>query len=212
MSKHNLDPDLIELSDKNPQDTLPFLDDNGYYLSESRAIIYYLVASKDPNSSLLGIDYKEQTVIMNRMHYELSIWSPLVPQVLGPIMQGEIAKISDEHVKVMQDAFNIIDRYLAKSRYVAGENVTIAEFSYVAWISTFIVRIFFENFIFADIMNTIQHLLQHIGFPILERYQNIARWYDKCNDLPGFEENDFQAKAVGTYVKERISEPIIFFD
>lgn len=141
MSSGNLDPDLLELAEKNPQDTLPFLDDDGFYLPESRAIIYYLVASRDPNSSLLGTNLREETLIHYRMQYELITWTPLCPQVLGPIMQGEITKVTDEHVKVMQDSFAQIDQYLADTKYIACDNVSIADFSYVAWISTFIVRL-----------------------------------------------------------------------
>lgn len=53
----------------NPQHCVPTIDDNGFYLWESRAILSYLMESKAPH--LLPTSPKEKAILNQRLHFEL---------------------------------------------------------------------------------------------------------------------------------------------
>jgi glutathione S-transferase len=53
----------------NPQHCVPTIDDNGFYLWESRAILSYILESKAPH--LVPASPKEKAVLNQRLHFEL---------------------------------------------------------------------------------------------------------------------------------------------
>jgi glutathione S-transferase len=53
----------------NPQHTVPTIDDGGFYLWESRAILSYLMETRAPH--LLPTSPKEKAILNQRLHFEL---------------------------------------------------------------------------------------------------------------------------------------------
>ena len=56
----------------------------------------------------------------------------------------EVAK--EEDVQALERAFEILNIYLADSQYVAGDEITIADFSIIVSVSSIIVSIHFLKF------------------------------------------------------------------
>lgn len=61
----------------NPQGTVPTLVDDDFVMTESRAIMGYLVNSKSPNHSLYpSEDVKARFIIDHRLYYDASTFMP----------------------------------------------------------------------------------------------------------------------------------------
>lgn len=133
----NSDPDFVR---KNPQKTVPFLDDNGFYLSESRAILFYLVNSRAPESVLLGRFPKKRALIHQRLHYELGTIGPIAGQIIRPVFMDKTTVVSEELKEKLYEALTIVNGFLERTAYIADNFISIADFSYLAMISTFVVN------------------------------------------------------------------------
>lgn len=64
--KEQFSPEFLEI---NPQHCVPTIDDNGFYLWESRAILSYLMETRAPQ--LVPTSPKEKAILNQRLHFEL---------------------------------------------------------------------------------------------------------------------------------------------
>ncbi|KPJ09551.1 Glutathione S-transferase 1, isoform D [Papilio machaon] len=91
----------------NPQHCVPTLDDDGFILSESRAIACYLADKYGTDDSIYPKDIKKRAI--------------------HPI----IFNIETEIKENLRDDFNaslsVLDKYLENNEWVAGEHITIAD-------------------------------------------------------------------------------------
>lgn len=78
---------------------------------------------------------------------------------------GLIKTIPDDKKKLADDAFNILNTFLSCNEWVAGSEVTIADFSLIATVTN--MDLFFS----------------------VESYSNIVSWVKRCEELPCYAEN-----------------------
>lgn len=114
----------------NPNGLVPTLDDDGFVLWESNAIVRYL-AARYGAGRLEPADLRARATVDQWMDWQLSVMAPAqMPVFIGllrtPPEQRDHGAIAAATAK-MTDAFAILDAQLAKASYVAGDSFTGAD-------------------------------------------------------------------------------------
>jgi glutathione S-transferase len=118
----------------NPSGRIPAMDDNGFMLGESNAIMIYLASKK--HSSLYPDDPAGRARVHQWLSWDSAHWTPayqpiqferLVKQLLdmGPTDEAIVEKAL---VAFRREAA-LLERALAESDWLVGEEPTIADFS-----------------------------------------------------------------------------------
>lgn len=160
----------------NPQHCIPTLDDNGVVLWESRAILSYLTNKYGKTDSLYPKDPVKRAKIDQRMYFDMgTLYLRFMEYYYTQIFENKPA--DPEKYKRFEEAMGFFDTFLEGQKYAAGDNLTIADLTLIASVSTFEVA----------------------GFPV-NNYPNIKRWYATCKaTAPGWEENIAGAEEFRPY-------------
>ncbi|KAJ9592349.1 hypothetical protein L9F63_001118 [Diploptera punctata] len=155
-----------EFLKKNPQHAIPTIDDKGLTIGESRAILAYLVNQYGKDDSLYPKDPKKRAVVDQRLYFDIgTLYNGFINYYLVPAMTtGKCG--TQAQLEKLQDAFNILNSILAGQNWVAGNNITIADYSIVVSVSA----------------------IEALGFDV-SKYPNIVKWYEKAKKtIAGYKE------------------------
>lgn len=128
------DPAYLSL---NPNATLPTLVDGDLVLWESNAILQY-AADKANNSRAYSLDLQKRADINRWMLWESSSWFPscyvyLVEHCVKPLFNAPAdAAVLSSQDPVFHKLAGILDQRLAKSKWLCGEDPTIADIAVAA--------------------------------------------------------------------------------
>ncbi|XP_017773786.1 PREDICTED: glutathione S-transferase 1-like [Nicrophorus vespilloides] len=162
MEGKQFEPEFLKI---NPQHTIPTINDNGFSLWESRAIMGYLVNKYGKDDSLYPKDPVKRAVVDQRMFFDLGTLYQRLADYYYPVYFAGAAFDPEKKTKIM-DALQFLDTFLSKSTYAAGEQLTIADLTLVATVTT----------------------LEVVDFD-LSSFKNIIRWLDVVKkNAPGYEE------------------------
>ena len=138
----------------NPLMKVPTLDDNGFLLGESRAIMTYLINKYCPGTPLYPTnDPAKRAKIEEMMYFHLKLFFAAGSMLGGVILRKEFS-LDQEKVKVWYEVLQEVETMFGGHSYAVGNTLTIADFVYLPDI-TYVVDIF--N---ADLTN----------FPAIKRY------------------------------------------
>lgn len=153
----------------NPNQRMPVLEDDGFVLWESNAIVQYL-ASLRPQSGVLPADLKARMTAVKWQFWETAHFDPacaifMFERVVKPLFgRGEASKSElDRGEELMARLCPVLDAALQKTRYVAGDTLTVADISLGA------------TLVSAD----------QAKMPV-EPYRGIQRWRTELAALPGW--------------------------
>jgi len=153
----------------NPNQRMPVLEDDGFVLWESNAIVQYL-ASLRPQSGLLQSDLKARMTAVKWQFWETAHFDPacaifMFERIVKPLFgRGETSTQEIERgEELMARLCPVLDSALQTSRYVAGDTLTVADISLGA------------TLVSAD----------QAKMPI-EPYRGIQRWRTELAQLPGW--------------------------
>ncbi|XP_038211035.1 glutathione S-transferase 1-like [Zerene cesonia] len=180
MKKEQLSESFTKI---NPQHCVPtIVDEDGFVLWESKAIACYLV-EKYEKYELYPKDLKRRAIVNQRLYYECSMLYPRMRAINYPILFQGVKEIKQSLKDDLNSQMVFLEQYLSKSKWVAGDNLTIADTAILASISTMV----------------------EVGWDMME-YPNILRWLKDCESIPGYSENLEGAKMFGAAVKKNLNQ------
>lgn len=168
-------PEFTQLS---PQHTVPTIVDNGFTLTESRAIIKYLTEKYGKDSGLIPDNVEERAVMNQMLDFELgTVYQKFIEKYFYPIKyQVPAPAFTGPN---LDNAMLTLDLFLEGQDWVAGNKMTLADFSYASSIATMLA----------------------VSFDITP-YKNIQNWYTKAkNTMKGWDVNERGAAKVGNVIK-----------
>lgn len=154
----------------NPNQRMPVLEEDGFNLWESNAIIQYL-ATKKPELGLLPKDERARADVSRWMFWESAHWDPACAiLVFERFVKGAFGLGAADPAEVEKGlaqfhrAAKVLDAHLKGRKFICGDHLTVADFSVGAAL------------IMAD----------KAQFP-LEAYGEIRRWHAGLSTLPAWQ-------------------------
>jgi len=119
-----------------PFGQIPYIDDDGFILYESRAIARYLAAKA--KSPLLPTELKaaaifEQAASVETSAFLVPVWRILLERYVKKAIhkQESNEEIVNEAVVLLSKNLDVYDVILSKTKYVAGDEITLVDFFHI---------------------------------------------------------------------------------
>jgi glutathione S-transferase len=158
-----------EFAALNPNRKMPVLEEEGFVLWESNAILQYLAAKK-PESGMLPTDARGRADIARWMCWDLAHWDPACALLIFEQLVKKLLNLGDPDPKEIakgherfQTFAPVLDGHLKDRKYVMGDRLTVADFSIGAPLN----------------------LASRADIP-LDHYAHIRRWYAALTELPAW--------------------------
>lgn len=150
----------------NPLHTVPTLTDGDLSLHESRVIITYLIQKYNKNDSLYPVGIKKRAQTDQMLYFDIAVLYRAIYDYYRHIYYG--AKTFDEkRLPNIKKAFEALDTFLEKSKYVSGDTMTISDIAITSSVAT-AIAVFNQD---------------------LTPYPNVNKWFKHMkSSLPDYKE------------------------
>ncbi|XP_061710457.1 glutathione S-transferase 1-like [Cydia pomonella] len=122
----HLTPDLLK---KNPLHTVPILEDGSLVIQDSHAILMYLADVYGKQESFYPKDPKHRALVNQKLYFNGTILFPRMRNITIPLVVEGIKEIPKkrQYLDAIEEAYGFIEEFLSRSKYLAGDNITIAD-------------------------------------------------------------------------------------
>lgn len=169
----------------NPQHTIPLLDDNGAIIVDSHAICSYLSEKYAKNDQLYPKDLVKRALVDARMYFETGFLFSRFRALFEPIFYFGTTEITQESKAYFELALPIVEAFLENNEYVCGNQITLADFCFIATLSS------------------VDRIIGIDG----DKYPKINGWMKRMASVPNYEVlNGEGAKILQDYIFERLKE------
>ena len=163
-------PDFVAL---NPNGKVPVLVDGDVVLWESIAIMQYL-ADKTPGQSLYPTELAARARVNQWLSWTTAHWGLVISQLnwenflKGMFGQGGPNEyVVDKFTVMFHDIAKVLDGQLGKSRYVAGDQLTLADLAIAAPL-----------------------MYAQVGKLPIAPYTHVNRWFSEMRELSAWKETE----------------------
>ncbi|XP_034478653.1 glutathione S-transferase 1-like [Drosophila innubila] len=176
LAGEHLLPDYLE---KNPQHTVPLLEDDEVCIWDSHAIMPYLVGKYATTDALYPKDLYQRAVVDQRLHYDSgSMFVGTMRALTRPLLFLGATVIEQSKIDAVAEVYDLVETFLGDNDYIAGTELTIADFSCVTTMCS--LKVFLE--------------------PDPNKYPKIVAWMERLRELPYYE----KANGVGAAIFESL--------
>nr|AFM57703.1 glutathione S-transferase D2 [Tribolium castaneum] len=181
MAGEQMTPEFLKM---NPMHTVPTINDGGFILWDSHVIMKYLVEQYAKDDSLYPKDPKKGAIVNQRLHFNTTTLFPKLLDYCVPVLFNNEEPDPNKATK-FEELLNILDGFLKNQSWVAGDNLTIADFAIITVVAT----------------------AEGVGFKI-SNYPNVFAWYQRAKNAMstyGYEEiNQAGANGFGSVFKSKL--------
>jgi glutathione S-transferase len=164
-----LTPEYLAL---NPNRKMPTLEDDGFVVWESNAILFYM-AAKRPDSGLWPADLKDQADVVRWLAWESAHWdAESIGMVVYEKMSKAVLGLGPPETAFIERGEKNFSRFAAVlngslkgKTWLVGERLTIADFSIGAFVPS----------------------AERLGLPVGD-LPEIVRWYEGLAALPAWQD------------------------
>jgi len=154
----------------NPNQRMPVLEEDGFVLWESNAILQYLAAQR-PESGLWPGDARGQADVSRWLHWESAHWTPACAPLAFERVVKKLAGLGDPDPaeiaraeKLFHPLAAVLNGHLRGRRWLLGDSLTIADFGVATGLA----------------------FTEAAELPV-EPYHELVRWYHGFRALPGWQ-------------------------
>ncbi|EDW36390.1 GL16704 [Drosophila persimilis] len=179
----HLEPELLR---KNPQHTVPMLEDGEACIWDSHAIIGYLVNKYAQDDALYPKEPLQRAVVDQRLHFETGVLfhGCFKPLQRALFKENDAPEVPKDRIADLHEAYAHLERFLGENPYLAGGQLTIADFSVVATVSTL-----------------------HLSYCPVEgaKYPKLSAWLARLSTLPHYDEDNLRgARLLAERVRAKL--------
>ncbi|KAH8370448.1 hypothetical protein KR093_003573, partial [Drosophila rubida] len=158
---------MPEFLQKNPQHTVPMLEDDDVCIWDSHAIMAYLVGKYATSDALYPKDDFQRAIVDQRLHYDSgTMFTCTLRAITKPIIFLGETVIEQSKIDAVAEVYDLVENFLGDNDYIAGTDLSIADFSFITTICS--LSVFLE--------------------PDAGTYPKIAAWLERMKELPYYEE------------------------
>ncbi|NP_001310021.1 glutathione S-transferase 1, isoform C-like [Tetranychus urticae] len=181
LTGEHMKPEFLSI---NPFHCVPTLVDDGFALWESRSIITYLVDKFAPGNSIYPTELQARAIVNRWLFWDAGTLFSTLGAYFGPIFRGGSAQ--PEMAELFKKKVAELDSILEKTKYLAGDELTIADITIAVTITT----------------------ATAVGVDTSE-LKNVEKWLQQVeSDLSASTWKDLvidPANSLGTFVKAKIA-------
>lgn len=135
MKREQHDPKYVQ---KNPTHTVPLLEEGDFTLPDSHAIITYLVSKYGHQNygNLYPEDLKLRAIINQRLFFDATLLYPKARAIAVNILENKASGPTSKQIEEINEMYGIMEKYLDDSKFLVGDDTTLADISCVASISS----------------------------------------------------------------------------
>ncbi|KAF9037639.1 glutathione S-transferase [Panaeolus papilionaceus] len=156
---------------KQPFGQVPYLDDDGFILYESRAIARYIATKyADQGTPLIPKDIKDQALMDQAISVEMSNFNAYAEKAVAEMVFKPMRGLTpdkavfDQLIADLNKSLEVYDQILGKQKYLAGDEITIADLFHLPYGS----------------------MLSAAGSDIMNSKPNVKKWFNDISSRPAW--------------------------
>jgi len=115
----------------NPAHQIPILIDNGLILTESRAILCYLINQYSPDNALYPVDPRRRAQIDRMLYFDGTNFFPALKSALVPRIRKKVPS-TEEHMEAVRNSVSEMIALKGSNKFLTGSEVSLADLSVAA--------------------------------------------------------------------------------